>query len=48
MLSKIKMNKPTRAGPKKAPAYPKVLKNPKNSPAFSSGTNLPNRLLEQA
>ena len=37
---------PTSAGPIKAPALPKVLKIPKNSPAFSAGINLAKRPLE--
>ena len=48
MLSNNVIKIATNAGPIKAPAFPKVLKNPKNSPVFSFGTNFPNKLLEQA
>ena len=43
---KIAKKIPTSAGHIKAPAFPKVLKIPKNSPAFSAGINFAKRLLE--
>ena len=43
---KIAKKIPTSAGPIKAPAFQKVLKITKNSPAFSAGINFANRLLE--